>query len=147
MKTPLTLLATALFSFASLAAEIPQPVLAQLRADVRAAISGGGATPTDEQVAEIMGQLSKDAAAKETFSFTPAEIEAFNTGNPVPSDADLAKEIASIRKSVGQTPLPSIIAFYERLRAAGKLTPKQKIVFQRLCKSLSASLAKRGGKK
>ena len=84
-------------------------------------------------------KTSGDVAA--SYAFTTAELEAFQKGTPTPTEEDMKKSIAEIIEMIGNPKrLPHLLAYYETLRAANKLTPAQRILHQRTCRLVMANM-------
>lgn len=140
MKTRILFIVITAIACSTLFAEIPTAVLSQLREDLKGAMMASGAMPTDDQVAQALDSFEKELPESKLFEFTPAELEAFQTGTSAPRDTDIAKAIAEIKKLVGGRPLPHLLSFYDAQQAGGKLGPKQKILCQRLSTVILARL-------
>ena len=127
-------------------AEVPAPVLAQLRADMKAGMQAKDSTVTEAQLAQEIaafeteaGKTTGDVAA--SFAFTTADLEAFQKGSPAPADAELKRSIDEILKLIGGPKLlPHMLSYYETLRATSSLTPAQRILHQRTCRLVMANL-------
>ncbi len=121
----------------------PEAVLTQLRADVSSAMAGTGLPPAPAQVDQIVAGMQKEMGPGLTpFEFTPEEAAAFEAGTTTVTDADLEKAFAEMRQIVVGRPLPHLLTFYDTRRAAGQLTPRQKILCHRLSTSVLAMLKK-----
>lgn len=148
MKT--AILITTLFaaSFVSGLAQVPEPVLAQLRGDVRAAIQAKDPNMTADAIAKEVSAFETELAKASgnvatSFSFTEAELASFTKGSPTPTDEEMKKSVAEITDMLGNPKdLPHLLAYYETLRAANKLSPAQRILHQRTCRSVLANIKK-----
>ena len=127
-------------------AEVPEPVLAQIRADLKAGMQAKDSPVSDDKMAQEIAAFEKEAAKTSgdvaaSFAFTAAELEAFQKGTPTPTDDEMKKNVTEIVEIVGDPKrLPHLLAYYETLRASNKLTPAQRILHQRTCRLVMANL-------
>lgn len=146
MKT--AVLITALFaaSLVSGLAQVPEPVLAQLRTDIRASIQEKDPTMAADAIAKQVSAFETEAAKTSgnvatSFSFTAAELAAFTKGSPTPTDDEIKKAVSEITNMLSNPKdLPHLLAYYETLRAANKLSPAQRILHQRTCRLVLANI-------
>jgi hypothetical protein len=129
MKTAFHWITVAVAISPSLFAEIPEAVMTQLREDLKAAMVSRGGAATDTEAKTALSELE----SAPSFKFTARQLTAFQSDKSVPTDAEIQKGFAEIRKEIGETPLPHVLAFYDTKRAAGGLSAKQKILCLRLC--------------
>lgn len=127
-------------------AAVPEPVLIQIRADLRAGMLAKDSTVSPEAIAKEIAAFEAEASKASgdvaaSFAFTTPELEAFRKGAPAPTDDQMEQSAAEIMEMVGTSKaLPHLLAYYETLRSANKLTPAQKILHQRTCRLVMANL-------
>jgi hypothetical protein len=146
MKTALLITAFVVHSYTISWAEVPEPVLAQIRADVKAGMLAKDSRVPDDLIAQEIAAFEKEAAKTSgdvaaAFAFTAAELEAFQKGTPTPTDDEMKKSITEIVQLIGNPKkLPHLLVYYESLRTSNKLTSAQRILHQRTCRLVMANL-------
>lgn len=150
MKTAFLITALQVASITLSWAHVPEPVLAQIRADMKASMQAKGLPVSDELIANEIAAFEEGAKmpgdVATSFSFTSAELEAFQKGTPTPTDDELKKSVTVILELVGNpNRLPHLLAYYETLRASNKLAPEQRILHERTCRLAMANLKRHTG--
>ena len=103
--------------------------MTQLREDLKAAmVARGGATADGEAITAL-----SELESAPSFKFTARQLAAFQSDKSAPTDAEIEKGFAELRKQIGEMPLPHVLTYYDTKRAAGGLSAKQKILCLRLC--------------
>lgn len=140
MRTAVLIATLIAASFVSGLAQVPEPVLAQLRTDFRASIQEKDPTMAADAIAKQLSAFETEAAktsgdVANSFSFTAVELAAFTKGSPTPTDDEMKKAVSAITDMLSNPKdLPHLLAYYETLRAANKLSPAQRILHQRACR-------------
>lgn len=150
MKTALLIIALLVASITLSWAQVPEPVLAQIRADMKASMQAKDLPVSDELIAKEISAFEESAKipgdVANSFSFTSVELEAFQKGAPTPTDDELKKSVTAILELVGNpNRLPHLLAYYETLRASNKLAPAQRILHERTCRFVMANLKRHLG--
>lgn len=150
MKTSFLVIALLVASINLSWAQVPEPVLAQIRADIKASMQAKDLPVSDELIAKEISAFEESAKipgdVANSFSFTSVELEAFQKGTPTPTDDELKKSVTVILELVGNpNRLPHLLAYYEALRASNKIAPAQRILHERTCRLVMANLKRHLG--
>jgi hypothetical protein len=146
MKTTLAFLAAVLAGNSMVMADVPEPVLQQVRKDLRAVMKAANAEVSEEKMTLEMSAFEKAAAdvnsdVAKNFDFTAEELKAFASGTAVPTDSEMAQAVLEITKVLGDaSKFPHLLAYYEKQRAAGQLSAQQKILHQRVCRLVNDNI-------
>ena len=127
---------------APVSAALPDVVLEQIRHDIRVIMSEKGPAPATAEVDEVCTMVVREMTeSSKPLQISTADLAAFRNEKPAFSDAELTRVMQELKKAINNKPLPHLLAYYERQRQAGALTPKQKI----LCYLLTLNLAEHSG--
>lgn len=134
-----------LLSFCSLTilishAAVPDIVVEQLRLDVREAMMAkDGKLPPVAAVDETLGIVMRELNSETSpFELSPSELVDFRKESTSLTNDDMNRVMLAFKKGINNKPLPHLLAYYDRLREAGVLTPRQKIICHKLLLRMAA---------
>lgn len=115
---------------------LPEVVVTQVRHDVRGAIifhATPGYTPPTQEVDEILAQVLREMnSERDPFVLTPEELVDFRKEETGLTFEELARVMHLIKKAAGKKPLPHLLSYYDHLLDKKALSPRQKILCNRM---------------